>query len=101
MTLPTITHIRTWNTARRTAKLLRDVASKYIGLRVIEVLPNGSEWTGVITKMEWDASICALDENGGYCEGAWTVYVRYDDNDGKYGSWTSCEVLKITGVKQP
>lgn len=97
MTFPTIAHIKTWNSARRIAKLLRDTAQKYIGLPVVEIMPNGSEWAGVIERMEWDNSICALDENGDYCEGAWAVYVRYSDNEGKFGSWTTCDVLVIAG----
>lgn len=100
MTFPTVTHLRSWASARRTARLLHSIQQKYIGCEVVETMPNGSQWAGYIESMEWDASLVALDEDGNVCSGAWTVYVRYSDNDGKFGSWTTCDVLRLTGEKK-
>lgn len=78
--------------ARRVAQLIHKIQKRYIGKRVVELMPSGAEWEGVIEKMEWEPSLCNIDENGEYCEGGWSVFVKYDAG---FGSWTSDKVLRL------
>lgn len=89
MTLSSVHHIRTWASAKRTARLLRGIAQKYQGCEVYELFPTGIEQRAVILKMEW------CNEMG--LEGEWCVHIRYTDNGMQ--SWVGCDVLRLTGEK--
>lgn len=90
MTFPTVTHLRSWASARRTARLLHSIQQKYIGCEVVETIPLGEKWAGVIEGMQWDSTLGI--------KGGWLMYVKYDGMG--FGSWTNPEVLELTGVKR-
>jgi hypothetical protein len=87
--MPVLEHIITWNSAQRIQRLIRRIQKQYVGMRVTELMPNGSKLDGVIVEMSWEGSIGL--------EGKWCVKVQFDA--WQYPSWTDCDRLELTGAK--
>ena len=100
MTFQPLTPLLNWSRARRAERVIQHLNAKIrrecIGLEVIETLPNGKRVKAVIWDMSWEPSVIGADG----LEGAWLVNVRYTDGNNVGGhSWTSANVLEITGKR--
>ncbi len=78
-------------------KAQTETADDFVGCEVLEQSPSGAYIVAVITDIWWESAALPANWQKGQPQGDWMIKIRYIASG--HESWTSQEVLTLTGTK--